>query len=108
MSPEKIAENVRRFVAEELIIPFELVQPASRLQDYLAVTGADASKFMGAVAQRFGIELVALRPKQDCREKPLGFFSSIAMLLGRRQECFPSITVEDLIVAAQTKRLITR
>ncbi len=104
--PEKIEADVKRLVAEELIIPVQQVQASMRLQENLGTSGMSGIQFMEAFARRFDLDLREFRPDAHFAIEGVGLVSSLCRLLGRPPELLP-ITVQDLIEAAQRKTFAT-
>src|SRR5579864_2788126 len=85
--PEKIEEDVKRFVAEELIIPFERLQPSMRLQEDLGACGAAGTNLIVKFGKRFGVDLREFRPEAHfAKEQEIGLVASLWRLLGRWQK----------------------
>jgi hypothetical protein len=105
--PEKIEADVKRFVAEELIMPFERVQTSMRLQEHLGGTEVSGVEFMEAFGKRFGVDLREFHPELHFADvDDVGLLSSLRHLMGRSRKTLP-ISVQDLVEAAQHKRFVS-
>jgi len=105
--PEKIEADVKRFVGEELIVPFERVQASMRLQEDLGASGSAGIKLMAEFGKRFGVDLREFCPEAHfAKDEDIGMVSSLWRLLGCSKQLLP-ITVQDLVGAVQCKRFAT-
>ena len=57
---ERLLEEVRCLVAEQLAIPIGQVVPSARLDEDLGTIGDDAAEFMEEFARRFSVDLEGL------------------------------------------------
>ncbi len=108
-SPKNVVENVKRFVAENLIFPVERIDLRMRLQDDLGLDGLQGPKFIRAFAKQFDVDLSDFRPEVHFRpanDQKL-FSNFVKWLFGRESSPTISIRVEDLMAAALTHRLVS-
>jgi hypothetical protein len=105
--PETIEAEVKRFVAEELIIPFERIDVSMRLQEDLGALGAAGIRFMVAFGKRFNVDLCRFHPEAHfAKEKGIGLVSALLRVWGRSKPLLP-VTVQDLVEAVRNKKFIT-
>lgn len=102
-SRPETANEVKRFIAYHLIIPFDQIYGSLRLQDQLDLAGRDGAQLMESFAKKFYVDMTDFKASDyfPCDE-PSEFVSGLAKLLGKSKRTICSLTVDGLIVAAQT------
>ena len=99
--PERFDENVRRFVADELIIPFEKVKASDRLREDLGVTAERGLQLMQAFGRQYQVDVSGLQVRDFESAEQWNLFDALVQrLFGRRKRRLNPVTVGDLAAAA--------
>jgi hypothetical protein len=94
-----IEADVKRFLAEALIVRYDDLQMSTRLQQDLGVVGPKGAAIMAEFAERFAIDMNYFQPEGYFPTKAL-----LARIFRLRTPESVQITIGQLVEAARSKR----
>jgi hypothetical protein len=105
-TPEKKAENVKKFVASRLTFPLERLELSTCLQFEFGLTEIEGTEFVHAFAKEFKVDLTDFAPEQFFLRKTGAkpFLDLLDRIFHRSNPDVVPITVEMLITSAQNGR----